>query len=46
MVLKDLLETGQVKPLVERSYPLTQIAEAMRHLGAGHARGKIVVTMG
>jgi NADPH:quinone reductase-like Zn-dependent oxidoreductase len=45
LVLKDLLETGRVKPFVERTYPLTQIAEAMRHLGTGHARGKIAVTM-
>jgi len=46
MVLKDLLETGKVKPFVERIYPLPQIAEAMRYLGTGHAQGKIVVTMG
>jgi NADPH:quinone reductase-like Zn-dependent oxidoreductase len=45
MVLKDLLETGKVKPFVERTYPLPQIAEAMRYLGTGHAQGKIVVTM-
>jgi NADPH:quinone reductase-like Zn-dependent oxidoreductase len=45
-VLKDLLATGQVKPLVEQTYPLAQIAAAMRQLGAGHARGKIVVTLG
>ena len=45
LALKDLLETGKIKPFVERTYPLTQIADAMRLLGAGHARGKIVVTM-
>ena len=45
MVLRDLLETGRVKPFVERTYPLTQIAGAMRYLGTGHARGKIVVRM-
>jgi NADPH:quinone reductase-like Zn-dependent oxidoreductase len=45
MALKDLLETGRVKPLVERTYPLAQIAEAMHHLGTGHAQGKIVISM-
>jgi NADPH:quinone reductase-like Zn-dependent oxidoreductase len=45
LVLKDLLETGKVKPFVERTYPMTQVAEAMRYLGTGHAQGKIVVTM-
>jgi NADPH:quinone reductase-like Zn-dependent oxidoreductase len=43
--LADLLVSGQVEPLVERCYPLAQIADAMRLLGAGHARGKIVVTL-
>jgi NADPH:quinone reductase-like Zn-dependent oxidoreductase len=45
-VLKELLESGKVKPFVERSYSMTKIADAMRHLGAGHAQGKIVVRMG
>jgi NADPH:quinone reductase-like Zn-dependent oxidoreductase len=45
VVLKELLETGKVNPFVEKVYPLAQTAEAMRHLGAGHAQGKIVVTM-
>lgn len=44
-VLKDLLESGKVKPFVERTYPLSKIADAMRHLGGGHAKGKIVITM-
>jgi NADPH:quinone reductase-like Zn-dependent oxidoreductase len=46
MALKDLIETGKVKPFVEKTYPMTRIADAMRHLGTGHAQGKIVITMG
>jgi NADPH:quinone reductase-like Zn-dependent oxidoreductase len=46
LVLKDLLATGKVKPFVERTYGLAQVADAMRYLGTGHAQGKIVVTLG
>jgi NADPH:quinone reductase-like Zn-dependent oxidoreductase len=45
MLLKEMFERGQIKTVVEKSYPLEKISEAMRHLGTGHARGKIVVTM-
>lgn len=45
-VLSAWLASGQLKPVVERTYPLEQIAAAMRHLGTGHARSKIVVTLG
>ena len=45
LVLKDMFERGQVKPVVEKTYPLEKISEAMHHLGTGHARGKIIVTM-
>lgn len=45
VALKDMMETGQVKPVVERTYPLERICEAMRHLGTGHAKGKLVVTI-
>ena len=45
MFLKELFERGEVKPVVDRVYPLSQISEAMRYLGTGHAKGKIVVTM-
>ncbi|MBV6401074.1 MAG: alcohol dehydrogenase [Anaerolineales bacterium] len=43
--LKELVESGNVKPFVEKAYPMTRIVDAMTHLGNGHARGKIVVTM-
>lgn len=46
LVLRDMLAAGKVKPVVERTYPLAQISEAMRYLGTGHAQGKIVVTIG
>lgn len=44
-ILKDMLANGTIKPFVEQTYPMTRIADAMRHLGAGHAQGKIVVTI-
>jgi NADPH:quinone reductase-like Zn-dependent oxidoreductase len=44
-VLRDLLEAGKMTPVIDRVYPLSQTAEAMRYLGTGHARGKIVITM-
>ncbi|MBI3241549.1 MAG: NAD(P)-dependent alcohol dehydrogenase [Chloroflexi bacterium] len=45
LLLNNMFERGQVKPVVEKTYPLENISEAMRHLGTGHAKGKIVVTM-
>lgn len=41
----DLLERGVVRPIVERTYPLTELAAALDYLGEGHARGKIVITV-
>ena len=43
-VLRGLLESGQVKPVVDRVYELSDIADAYRYLGEGHAQGKVVVT--
>jgi NADPH:quinone reductase-like Zn-dependent oxidoreductase len=45
VVLKDLLETGKVVPVIDRRYPLRGAAEAFRYLGEGHAQGKIVITI-
>jgi NADPH:quinone reductase-like Zn-dependent oxidoreductase len=43
--LKELIEAGKVKPVIDRTYPLSQAADAIRYLEQGHARGKIVVTV-
>jgi NADPH:quinone reductase-like Zn-dependent oxidoreductase len=43
--IKELLEAGRVKPIIDRHYPFTETAEALRYLGEGHARGKIVITV-
>jgi NADPH:quinone reductase-like Zn-dependent oxidoreductase len=45
VVLKDLLEAGRVVPVIDRRYPLSDVAEALRYLGEGHARGKVVITV-
>ncbi len=45
MVLRDLLEAGKVTPVVDRRYELSEIADALRYMGEGHAQGKIVITV-
>ena len=45
LTLKELLEAGKVVPVIERRYPLSEAAEALRYLGAGHAQGKVVITV-
>ena len=44
-VLRELVETGKVTPVIDRTYQLSAIADAFDYLGEGHARGKIVVTI-
>ena len=43
--LADLMQAGQVTPVIDRSYKLSEIPEAMRYLEQGHARGKVVITL-
>ena len=43
--LRELLAAGKVTPVVERTYTLPEAAEAFRHLGEGHARAKLVITV-
>jgi NADPH:quinone reductase-like Zn-dependent oxidoreductase len=43
--LRELLESGKVTPVVDRTYQLSEAAEALRYLGEGHARGKVVITV-
>jgi NADPH:quinone reductase-like Zn-dependent oxidoreductase len=44
-ILADLMQSGKVTPVIDRTYPLSQIREAMTYLEAGHARGKVVITV-
>jgi NADPH:quinone reductase-like Zn-dependent oxidoreductase len=44
-VLGELLEAGKVKPVIDRRYELSEISEAFRYLGEGHAQGKVVISV-
>ena len=44
IVLRDLMQQGKLKPVIDREYPMTQTAEALTYLEEGHARGKVVIT--
>ena len=44
-ILRDLMQAGKVKPVIDRQYRLTEVPEAIRYLEAGHARGKVVITL-
>jgi NADPH:quinone reductase-like Zn-dependent oxidoreductase len=43
--MQELLEAGEVRPVIDRRYTLSEVPEALRHLEKGHARGKIIITM-
>ncbi len=44
-LMTELLEAGKVVPVIDRRYPLSEVAEAVRYYGGGHARGKVAITM-
>jgi NADPH:quinone reductase-like Zn-dependent oxidoreductase len=45
LVLKDLLETGKIAPVIDRTYPLADVAAAVSYLIEGHSSGKVVITV-
>jgi len=45
MALKELIESGKVMPVIDRTYPLAEVPEAIRYLEEGHAKGKVVITV-
>ena len=45
MALRELIDSGQLAPAIDRSYPLSEVAAAIRYLLDGRARGKLVITV-
>jgi NADPH:quinone reductase-like Zn-dependent oxidoreductase len=45
IILKELIESGKVTPVIDRTYPLSEVPEAIRYLEVGHAKGKVVITV-
>ncbi|MET8046255.1 NAD(P)-dependent alcohol dehydrogenase [Streptosporangium sp. NPDC005286] len=44
-LLRELIEAGKITPVIDRTYPLSEVPEAVRYLEKGHARGKVVITV-
>ncbi len=44
-VLKEFLEAGKITPVIDRTYPLSEVPDAIRYLEEGHAQGKIIITV-
>jgi NADPH:quinone reductase-like Zn-dependent oxidoreductase len=46
ILLRELIETRKVTPVIDRHYRLSEVPQAIRYLEEGHARGKVVITLG
>jgi NADPH:quinone reductase-like Zn-dependent oxidoreductase len=44
-LLKELLETGKIVPVIDKRYALSEVPDAFRYFGAGHAKGKVIITV-
>jgi NADPH:quinone reductase-like Zn-dependent oxidoreductase len=44
-VLKELIEAGKITPVIDRTYPLSEVPEAIRCMATGHAQGRVVITV-
>jgi NADPH:quinone reductase-like Zn-dependent oxidoreductase len=45
LTLKEFLESGKVVPVIDRTFPLSRVPDAIGYFGEGHARGKVVITV-
>ena len=45
VALKELAEARKLSPVIDRQYPLSEVPDALRYLGTGHARGKVVINV-
>jgi NADPH:quinone reductase-like Zn-dependent oxidoreductase len=43
--LSELVDAGKVTPVIDRTYPLSEVRQALDHVGGGHARGKVVISL-
>lgn len=44
-IIRELMEAGKVTPVIDKRYSLSDVAEAIRYVEEGHARGKVVITL-
>jgi NADPH:quinone reductase-like Zn-dependent oxidoreductase len=45
LVLADLMQSGKMTPVIDKTYKLSETADALRYLEQGHARGKVVISL-